>query len=81
MEDVCLRFKGIETLFTMSEFMDNRGAAIDFLKPRIEKYNRAVNIKNDELYTRLDGHCELHTDDDTFQRYQEAVDDCATVID
>jgi hypothetical protein len=52
-EELCLRFDGGKTIVKMIEFYNNRDAMLDFLKPRIEKYNLVARNRNDELVSRL----------------------------
>lgn len=52
-EDVCLKFNGLETLISMMEFYNNRDAAIAFFKPKIIKYNSVIKKLNTELIRRL----------------------------
>ena len=57
-EDICIKFNGLETLISMMELYNNRDAAIDFLKPKIIKYNSIIKKRNIELVRRLK--CEKH---------------------
>jgi hypothetical protein len=52
-EELCLRFEGIKTLVKMIEFYNDKDAMLDFLKPRIEKYNIIARNHNDEIMSSL----------------------------